>query len=303
MLLKERVARSIGVTAGCVFFIISTTLHQFHYKTQSKEREVKQRDSRVAETGHKADGTTPYLEAILPVWPIVITYQCLWIVYSVIALFRLTSLAILPSLFYLLWCASCCFDVASLYLTGYNNILLSWSCTCGEALFRSGCIFLAYHGLFEFLAAHSKVHKEPNKFDVLCQRVLLQNGLLCFQAWNSFKICLQFAQILQYLSTSSETTALCVSLFVFGLAMISWFLLQNFKFEKYTRFSVAEYITAVLLLGLFFGHFQNEVNGTFAFLLLVLCLATLICILRFSLVCHTEGERKLATDDELEFMM
>ena len=64
-----------------------------------------------------------------------------------------------------------------------------------------------------------------------------------------------------------------------------------------------KYVTLVIVFGLFFHHCKNEVNGTFAFLLVLLCFPVLICLFRILLIFHNEGERKFATDDEREFIM
>lgn len=300
MPLDARITGTIGVIFSCVSFITYTVLQHLHYERHSKEV-IQKIMLRISDVGENHNYFV-YSESLSNTWPFVASYQCLWIVYSLITIFRWNSLMILPSYFYVAWCGACCFDIGSLILSANEKIHFSLSLSCAGALFRIGCLFFTFHGLFEYLAAHSKGRKSPEKFDVFCQRALLQNGLLCFQAWSSFKVTIQFAQVLQVLR-ASKTMGLCISLMILGTVMIGWFLVQNFYIEKYTRYTVAEYVTLALLLGSFFEECKDVVNGTYALVLFLLFLTVLACAFRILLIIQSERERKYATDGELEFML
>jgi len=293
----SKTTRAVSVVAGCISFIVYAVYQRTYHFTQLER--VKHEESDFPIENHPF---TSHLKAATSTWPIVVTYQCLWTIYSLITIVRWKSLQILPIYFYALWCAACYFDIGSSFLAADDNLLFSWTCACAGVLSRYGCLFFAFDGLFEYLAAHKGVHKPPSSFDVCCQRVFIQNGLLCFQAWSSFTVSVLFSSVLQHAFNASQTSAQCLSLVILIVALIMWFLAQNFFIEKYTRYTLAEYVTFAIVSGLFFGHCRSEVNGTFAFALVFLCLAVLLCIFRVCLIFHSEGERKLATDDELEFM-
>ena len=303
MLLDSKASRALGVIASCVSFVIYVVYqNKHHYKLLEAS---KQHHDRIATDGLQISNllhASKYWTVITSTWPLVITYQCLWAIYSLIAIVRWKSLQITSIYFYGLWCTACCFDISSSFLATGSNLLVSWSFTCAGALARYGCLFFAFHGLFEFLAAHTGVHKRPSRFDIFCQRAILQNGLLCFQAWSSFTISVEFSFILRHVFNTSQTLAHCVSLSILCVSMIVWFVIQNFFVEKYTRYTIAEYITFVIILGMFFGQCRNQMNGTYAYSLLLLCLTVIICIFRGCLIFYSENERKSATDDELEFM-
>ena len=302
MYLDSKCSRAIGVLAGCISFIVYVLYqHANHYRHFEQVETYPQIYDELRINKENVP-TSKYLTVATSTWPFVVTYQFFWALYSLITIVRWKSLQILPIHFYGLWCLACCFDIGSFFLAAESNLLLSWSLACAAVLSRYGCLFFAFDGLFEFLAAHKGVHRHPSRFDMFCQWALLQNGLLCFQAWSSFTISIMFSSVLQHAFNASQTVAHCVSLLILGMAIIIWFVVQNFFIEKYTRFTIAEYVTSVIILGMFFGHCRSKANGTFAFSLILLCLTVIICIFRGCLIFYSEGKRKYATDDELEFM-
>lgn len=303
MYLDSKCSRAIGVLAGCISFIVYVVYQHAnryrHFEQVETYPQIKATDELQIK---EIVPTSKYLTVATSSWPFVVTYQFLWALYSLITIVRWKSLQILPIHFYGLWCVACYFDIGSSFLAAEGNLLFSWSLACAAVLSRHGCLFFAFDGLFEFLAAHKGVHRRPSRFDVFCHWALLQNGLLCFQAWSSFTISIMLSSVLQHVFNASQIEAQCVSLMILGVAIIIWFVAQNFFVEKYTRFTIAEYVTFVIILGMFFGHCRRNANGTFAFSLILLCLTVIICIFRGCLIFYNEEYRKCATDDELEFM-
>ena len=290
------------VIAGFLSFIIYFTIQQISHERQ---------------TGHRYGDVMPYLMKELhanitslkywkitsSTWQFVITYQWLWMLYSLTTLFRINSLQILPPHFYASWCLSCCFEIGYLFLAAHRQTLWAWIFTCSSGICRCGCLFFAFYSLFEFLAAHSGKHKEPNKFDVWGQRILIQNGLICYQTWSTISACFHFAPNLQRMFGISQHAAYNFSLLILAVIIVVWFVAQNFYVEKYARYTCSEYVTMVIIFGLVFSECRANVDGTYAFVLLLLCFSILLLLFRVSLIVFNERGRIYASDEELEFMV
>ena len=304
MSLDSRKVRSFWVVVGITSFLIHFIFLQLYHNRHSKDGFDDLFPVRGDTVLATYTSSLHHWRILQSTWQIVLSYQWLWILYSLTTLCRESSLNILPAHFYISWSASCCFEVGHELLIAREHVLWAWIFSCAGAICRHGCLFFAFYGMFEFLAAYSgKTCISPNKFDVWCQRVLVQNGLLCMQSWSTTTTSIYFSAALSRMFGVSDSLAFTCSLLILAFLVLVWFVLQNFKFEKYTRYTYAEYITLTIILGVLFGECRTTIDGAYAFVLLLLCFSVLLFFFRVSLTIFKEGERRYASDEELEFMI
>eukprot|EP00794_Sanderia_malayensis_P003376 gene3376-3864_t len=308
--LESRRVNSALVIVGFISFVAHFALHHV-LMSQGEVHVIK--DTHLLNTPVTTDEypqnrnlTLPWVSYFLisnRTWKFVFAYQWLWSFYSLLTLFRRDAIRILTPHFYVAWSISSYFEIGHLRLLSTGSVHWAWCCACSAAICRDGCLFLAFVGFFEYLAAYAGKKRGLNKFDVWCHRILIQNGLLCFQAWSTTGICMDFANTLTHLFQLSPLKASYCSILSLGLLTFIWFMLQNFRFEKYTRYTVAEYVTLVVMAAQIFAMSKGQINGTYALSLLFLCFVAILLVFRVSFMIHNEGERNHSSDDELEFMM
>lgn len=303
MSLESRRATTFSIVLGFFSFVVFFAFQQMFHERVSRGVFKSLMPRTRAEVYSNFTLPNRHSIVISRTWQFVAAYQWIWSLYSLLTIFRREAINVLPTHFYICWSASCYFEICQLLLISRGSMLLSWICLCAGAICRNGCLFMAFVGLFQFLAAYSSKHRSADKFDVWCQRILIQNGLLCFQAWSSLTACVDFGASLTRIAGLTAHLASYCGLLIFALGVFVWFVLQNFYHEKYTRYTIAEYLTFIALLSQMFALNRTQVDGGYAICLLLVFFSVLLFAFRFSLIIFNESKRKYASDEELEYMI
>jgi hypothetical protein len=110
------------------------------------------------------------------------------------------------------------------------------------------CLMVSIRRLNEYghLMARAKLQR-----DIWLVRIMVQNGLGIFASWGTVASVFNFAIVLTYrtgLSGERQEVGSTVSLIIFTLEVISWFILDNFVLEKSVRYLFTPYATVLISL-------------------------------------------------------
>ena len=308
----RRIFQSVAVCFGVISFFVYFSLDLFLLK---RNRTV----------GHRANATSvkPNMKQFLPfaslealgrhnglitphhyvfnIQILVYIYELIWMIYAATTLCRETSADILRPFFYFVWSFSCFLEIGNIKLLLDDNYFWAWICLCASSLLRNGCLFLAFRELYMYQRIAKIKHKPYSKRDIWMQRLFVQNCLLFRQSWASVLTCTGLQSILTNKFGLHEMTSSYVALSTLAFVIFIWFVFQNFKFEKYTRFCFAEYLVILVCLSGILVKIINlrYIGGIFSFLVAYLVLTALLFIGRMvTMSYHEGGRRKGACDKE-----
>ncbi|XP_065656636.1 uncharacterized protein LOC105846010 isoform X2 [Hydra vulgaris] len=221
--------------------------------------------------------------ATFTIWGFIFAIQLSWIIYSITGIFKKNNtIDMLSTRFYL------CFIANILFITVW---LFSWSrrktieCLifiiigqlCLNAAFALSCIDLR-----NYLSANKTNIKT---FDIWCQRILVQNGLLFYATWTTVATLINVAIVLSYNMGISTVISSLISLSILGVLAAFWFYLENFVFRNYTEYTVSAYISLIYALTGVFSNITGK-NAAVAGTVLALLLLTIVFfIIRVLIVC------------------
>lgn len=234
-------------------------------------------------------------------WAFIYIYQAAWILYTLTLVCRKAP-SILPNWFYVFYTLAnlCNFSWLLVWSRGYLGLSFAILALTGISLEAS--LFFSYTGLHYYLKDFPKQEETPSIADVWCIRILVQNGIIFYNAWVSIATCLNLTICLQYDLDVDGTKAATGSLCVLLIIIIAWFVLENFVLEKFTRFTFVEYI--VLIVGLSGILKKNWIDGhgNQGFVLFLLVLSAILLVARITLIVVKErrGYRK---DDSLRLLV
>ncbi|XP_012559794.2 uncharacterized protein LOC105846010 isoform X1 [Hydra vulgaris] len=222
--------------------------------------------------------------ATFTIWGFIFAIQLSWIIYSITRIFKKNNtIDMLSTKFYL------CFIANILFITVW---LFSWSrrktieCLifiiigqlCLNAAFALSCIDLRNYLL---------VNKGNIKsFDIWCQRILVQNGLLFYATWTTVATLINVAIVLSYNVKFSTVTSSLISLSILGVLAAFWFYLENFVFRKYTEYTVSAYISLIYALTGVFSNISGKNAAVAGTVLTLLLLSIIFFIIRVLLIVY-----------------
>ena len=223
------------------------------------------------------------------IWKFIYTYSGIFIVYTLTTIFRKEALKILSPLFYVFWIAAVGFAIAYTLVRLRGKYFEAFLCTACGAICRHICLFFAFTGLYSYLEESS----HPSMLDVWCQRILVQNCLLFYQGWTSIAAVIGFSSTLTYKFGMNKVVSsyLCLSLLM--VLLLVWFILENFVFEKYTRFGLLHYVCIVVALSGVLARTMKEgsYTGFFGFVLTLLMIDIILLITRIVFIVYKEKKR------------
>ncbi len=223
--------------------------------------------------------------ATFAIWGLIYLFQLAWIVYSISLLFRPSAADILPTSFYVCYMLSCVFNVTWLIVWAREMIGLALAIIALITLSLMMCLVLAYTSLYDYL--QTTPIESQMQTDVWYIRFLVQNGLIFYTAWVTIATCISIAIYLQAGLRYHKTEAAAISLTILLLAVLTWFALENVVFEKYTKYTLSEYI--VLLIGLAGILKKNwtDGKGNQAFVLAIFVISALLFGARIMIITAT----------------
>ncbi|CAK8688936.1 unnamed protein product [Clavelina lepadiformis] len=129
---------------------------------------------------------------------------------------------------------------------------------------------------------------EMNSQEVLwLMRILVQNGLALFATWLSVASAIGFCELITYKDspgygkavlrgffTEEDASTLTLSLVL--SIIVTWFIMENFVWQKYCQYTLTVYPVYILALAGLVGRLQNEEDATRNLLLAAIALGVAI---------------------------
>lgn len=209
--------------------------------------------------------------------------------------------AIHPPEFFVLWILNNLINIGWLFLWDrelliFANVFLALIPT---TIFLM--LYMSYRNCYRYATWMS----ENLRFDLWCIRILVHNGLATYATWTSIATIVNLGIVLKY--NVSHVNEPYVSSVVLGLilfAVLFWFLMETFIFEKYVRYTVTIYPVAIVAsVGIFLGvdeteeFSDNEMMN--AVIIAVSCIA---CLLRFVLIFSCDKLKPMISEDNMDHL-
>ena len=119
--------------------------------------------------------------------------------------------------------------------------------------------------------------------DIWLIRIFVHNGLAMFATWGTVAAMFNFAVVLTFRTGATEGVGSTVSLAIFILEILSWWIFDNFVFEKLLRYLYTPYIMILVSLsGILSNNWDPEESNcilTLMIFALVVILATVKVVL------------------------
>ena len=223
------------------------------------------------------------------IWGFIYLYQAVWIIYTMTLLWRGDG-DILPAWFYIAYSVGNISSVFWLIVWARGNTAGAFVILSLTGISLQMAMYGGANGLATYLEQFPSNEKLPNKIDVWCIRLLVLNGVLCYTAWVSIATCLNLCIVLQYDMSADGSKAATGVLFVLLMLIIVWFVVENFVFERFTRYLFIEYVVLIIgLSGILKKHWTDG-KGNQSFVLAILVLSCLLFVARLVMIYHKEAK-------------
>ena len=187
---------------------------------------------------------TFYMTALIYFW------QSVWITYGVFTICRKTeygymyiAFPVLPPILYVVFSFALACNISWLLIWDreYMEVALVFInlMTCNLYI----CLVVSLRRLNEFglLMVRQKLTR-----DIWFMRILVHNGLAMFATWGTVAAMFNFAVVLTYRTGAEAEVGSTVSLAIFTLEIIAWWIFDNFVFEKLLRYLFTPYIVILV---------------------------------------------------------
>ncbi|XP_078576131.1 uncharacterized protein LOC144861891 [Branchiostoma floridae x Branchiostoma japonicum] len=228
---------------------------------------------------------------VFNIWLAIYAWGVLWLLYVTVCICRKNSRGyfyvtpeLFPTSFYVIWY--------------FNNLfVLGWE-FLNDSFQRVGATMLlaliAFTTFYMMYISYRRVDRNGHwltknaAVDLWLIRLLVHNGLAIYGTWVTLACLLGFGTVLTYESGYDNED---VSTGILGLLLaiiLVWFVLENYVFERYCRYTLVPYVVVVVALSgtvdkffKFYGGFEKRNAVVACALLAVSCL---VLVVRFSLV-------------------
>ncbi len=235
------------------------------------------------------------LSAVIYVW------QGIWLAYGLTLFCRRTQegplylmYPVLPPILYIVYSFSLACNVAWLLIWDkeYMEVALIFINLMTCTLYI--CLVVSIRRLNEF--GHLMVRHKLNK-DIWALRLVVQNGLGLYAAWGTVAAVFNFAIVLTHRTElgkgKQDDIGSTVSLIVFTLEIVCWFIFDNIVFEKLLRYLFTPYSVIVIsLIGIIHKNW-NLSNRNTLYTLALLGIVTLMSVVKLGLVIWRHNKRPI----------
>ena len=226
------------------------------------------------------------------IWGFIYTFQVSWTIYTLTLNCRANAADILPAKFYSFYILSCICNITWLFSWVREEFTASLALLAGTVVSLAACVFSASKGLHDYLGKQTK----PSTADVWCVRILVQNGIIFYNAWVTIATCINLVVTLHYHCGYDEKKTTTAALAALLCITVFWFVMENFVFESYTRFIFAEYIVLIVGLSGVIKQHWTDGHGNQTFVLVNLIVSALMLIARIVLIIFQE--KKMSTKEK-----
>ena len=217
------------------------------------------------------------------IWGFIYIYQAAWIIYTMTLLWRGDG-DILPAWFYLAYSVGNISSICWLIVWARRHFTSAFVILAFLGISMQIAMYCGMKGLAKYLEKFPNNERLPNRIDIWCIRLLVLNGVLCYTTWVSIATCLNLCITLQYDLQADGSKAATGVLFVLLTLIAVWFVLENFVFERFTRYLFTEYIVLIVgLSGIVKKHWTNG-EGNQSFVLVLLLLSCVLFVARLAII-------------------
>lgn len=239
------------------------------------------------------------------IWSVIYIWNGLWIVYVFSTLFRRNKMGrvyakptIHPPEFFALWILN-------------NLINIGWLFLWDRELLIFGNIFLALIPITCFLMLHISYRRcyryrawmlQHQRFDLWCIRILVHNGLATYATWTSIATIINFGLVLKYNVHIPDPDVSTIVLSLLFFAVLFWFLMETFIFEKYVRYTFTIYPVAIIAsVGVFVGAEESsKLTDNDVINVVIIAASSVFCLLRFALLFSCDKLRPLISENKVD---
>ena len=205
----------------------------------------------------------------LYMWALIYFWQAAWLIYAVG-----TTVDILPRYTYILYVITNIAHVC--WLVAWSWELMVWALII--IIIATVTLYFATAG--SCLSAKDKADvfsSSKLSAEVWLMRGLVQNGLALYSAWFSVATLLNLTIVLGEESRLSMSTASTVSLTVFCVEIIGWFLVDVFSLDQVTRYVITPYFVYVVALSAIYDNNHDLDKNDKA--LLTIYVLNMVCLM------------------------
>ncbi|XP_069464282.1 uncharacterized protein [Ambystoma mexicanum] len=184
-------------------------------------------------------------------WNTIFIWQFLWFGYALSNLCRRNEQGwayvkpdLLPIWFYLVWMVNNCLNVGWLFLWDQEQVIAALVFLALIAFTNYCVLFISYRALY----LNGEWLQKSRKADLWLIRILVQNGIAIYATWTTIATLLNFAVVLMYIGDVSGATAGTVALSILAFEVLLWFILENFVFDDYVRYTMTIYPVVIVSL-------------------------------------------------------
>ncbi|XP_068197443.1 uncharacterized protein [Antennarius striatus] len=209
------------------------------------------------------------------IWGVIYTWLTLMVIYLTSYVFRGSwAQCLLPYGFYISW-------LFNLILNAVWLLLWDRELMLGALVVLIMVVISNHHMLFFCCYATDNYGlwlRTYHRRDLLCLRVLVQNGLALYTTWTSIASLINFSLVLQLWGVDRSTAATASLCILLGEVM-AWFILENWVLDRWVRNILMVYPVLIFaLIGNIARHFNPadpSINAIFMVVLLVLAFVLL----------------------------
>ncbi|KAL8564704.1 hypothetical protein ACOMHN_004197 [Nucella lapillus] len=212
------------------------------------------------------------------IWGFIYAWQALWVVYSVVNLFRKTpqgpvylSPPIIPPAMFAFYILANCGNIAWLFLFDRSHIEASFAALLVLSLSLIVALGASYKALEKCL---SELASQCRTADIWLVRGFVQNGLGIYATWTSIATLLNLAMVITYSDGSevSVSTASTIALGILSGEIVVFVTTDLLVLDRYSRYTFTPYIVVVVaLIGSISKNWESgATNSVFTAVLLAL---------------------------------
>lgn len=186
------------------------------------------------------------------IWGFIYAWQALWLVYGLTSICRKTrgghyiyTLPVMPPVIYAVYIINNLSNIAWLFVWDRQEIIASLVVIAMTPLTLYVCLYFSFTRLYRNLGLLTKEYATK---DIWLIRFLVQNGLAMYAAWTTVATLLNVAMVMIYKGGVANDLACTIILGVLSFVILLWFVLDNFAFDKYTRYTFTPNIVFVVAL-------------------------------------------------------
>jgi len=224
--------------------------------------------------------------ATFSIWGAIFAWQILWIIYTVVTTFRSDkpSANILSIRFFVAFILNIVFISAWLFVWARKQIIAALVVIIIGQICVDTAIAFAMCDLKRFIDGGSD---DVNKWDVWCQRMLVQNGLIFYATWTTVASLINIAVVVAYRGSGATTyTASIISLSILAVFAVGWFVLESFLLTNYATYTFSAYITLIIACsGVYKANNTAKGNGVLKwFSLALVIVAAVFLVVRLIII-------------------